>query len=130
MVRIFTLGIIERNGKFLLLKRVNPPKVWSPPGGWLKKGEQPEESLLREIVEESSLVVKIIHPLAVWSVNSGKALGIAYLCRYCSGQVRLNAEHRAFVWKTAKEIAEDIPDCSPPAALYETALTILSCLHD
>jgi A/G-specific adenine glycosylase len=49
------VGLIEKQGKFLIQKR--PPKgllsdLWEFPGGKLKQGETPREALRREIKEE------------------------------------------------------------------------------
>ena len=48
--------------KFLLIKRVKWPykNLWSLPGGKVEPGEHPDETIIREIYEETSLMVKFI----------------------------------------------------------------------
>lgn len=48
--------------KFLLIKRIKPPYpgLWSLPGGKLELGEHPQETIIREIKEETGLDVKFI----------------------------------------------------------------------
>lgn len=55
----------EDNTKFLLLKRIKPDNsevIYDLPGGNLAKGELHEESLRREIMEETGLEVLEINP--------------------------------------------------------------------
>ncbi len=53
--------VIERNGKFLLIKRANKPQkgAWAVPGGHVDKGETPKQAALREALEEIGCKVKI-----------------------------------------------------------------------
>ncbi|MFA4931008.1 MAG: 8-oxo-dGTP diphosphatase [Patescibacteria group bacterium] len=58
-----TLGYIRRNGQTLMLHRVKKENdvhegKWNGLGGKIKKGETPEECIIREIREESGLIVK------------------------------------------------------------------------
>lgn len=46
------LIITKNSGKFLLLHRVNRPVVWSTLTGKMEKGENPMETIKREIREE------------------------------------------------------------------------------
>lgn len=47
----------QRDGKLLLVKRAAPPAVgeWCLPGGFIEKGEMPQEAALRELKEETGL---------------------------------------------------------------------------
>ena len=53
--------VIYKN-KFLLIKRIKWPykNLWSLPGGKIELGEHPQDTVVREIKEETSLVVKFI----------------------------------------------------------------------
>jgi ADP-ribose pyrophosphatase YjhB (NUDIX family) len=52
-------------GHLLLLKRSNRSKnnvgKWAPPGGKTEVGESFDEALLREVAEETGLVVSILY---------------------------------------------------------------------
>ncbi|SKC48450.1 NUDIX hydrolase [Maledivibacter halophilus] len=128
MVKPFVLGLVEKEGKYLFLNRIDPPKVWSPPGGWLDKGENPEDGLLREIKEETNLKVKIICPIHVFYKSKTNSLGFVYICQYISGKVKISFEHMDFMWKTLKEMKTEKINCSPSVRILEKGEKILSCL--
>ncbi len=105
-------AVIERDGKFLILKRSDNEDVskneWDIPGGGIKFGEKPVDALKREIKEECGLDVDIIKPLRVWTFykNSGKTqiFGVTFLCRYKEGNVTLSRGHTEYKWIDAEEI--------------------------
>lgn len=53
------LCYIIHNGQILLLQRNRPPHVglWSAPGGKMEHGESPQETVIREIYEETGLTI-------------------------------------------------------------------------
>lgn len=62
MKRHFTAtGYVVRDGKTLLLYH-KKLKMWLPPGGHMDEGELPEETVRREILEETGLEVDILAP--------------------------------------------------------------------
>jgi len=50
-------GVVIKDGKILLIKRVKPPYegYWAIPGGKLEPGEHVEDCVIREIKEETNL---------------------------------------------------------------------------
>lgn len=58
-LRVRTCGLIERQGKLLLLKHdLGAGDLWLPPGGGIEPGESAFECLKREIKEETGLVAE------------------------------------------------------------------------
>lgn len=62
------IGIIQRAGRFLI--RARPPGTvyagyWEFPGGKVEPGETPEQTTVRECLEETGLRVKILAARAV-----------------------------------------------------------------
>ncbi len=54
----FSVGaLISRNGKYLLIDRVNVPYGYAGLAGHVDEGETPDSALLREVAEESGLAV-------------------------------------------------------------------------
>ena len=81
-------AIIKEGSKVLLSKRDSPNHPsedgkWEFPGGKIKEGEQPEDTLKREIWEELDRgieVERLVHA-QINSYPHGKFLVLYYLCR-------------------------------------------------
>lgn len=60
-VAIGTIGLIHDGaGRVLLLEhRFRPSHPWGLPGGYLRRGEAPEEGLRRELLEETGLQIRV-----------------------------------------------------------------------
>lgn len=58
MPRLASSAIVKRAGRYLLVRRGNPPAadLYAFPGGRAEPGETPEETALRELFEETGLV--------------------------------------------------------------------------
>ncbi|MHA7970457.1 NUDIX hydrolase [Rhizobium sp. CAU 1783] len=56
--RLASSAIVEREGRFLLVRRRNPPAadLYAFPGGRAEPGETPEETAIRELFEETGLL--------------------------------------------------------------------------
>lgn len=121
-------GIIRRkDGKILVLKRSNKddhkPGVWETVGGGMDKEESPQEALVREISEETGLVVGIDSPFNVFTFKKDTGefkVGITFLCEYVSGEVKLSDEHSEYRWIDPREFAqlESVPSLHEEIARY------------
>ncbi len=61
-------ALIAREGRVLLVKRAVEPfkNHWDIPGGFLEPGEHPLDGMLREVKEETGLVVRVKELLGVY----------------------------------------------------------------
>ncbi|MBC8554679.1 MAG: NUDIX domain-containing protein [Candidatus Brocadiales bacterium] len=72
-------AIFNQKGQILLLKHSYRKEYpWGLPSGWLKRGEQPKQALMREIKEETGLEVRIGSPLIVESDELWPRLDIVF----------------------------------------------------
>jgi 8-oxo-dGTP diphosphatase len=92
----FVVGAValihDGNGRVLVAKhtyRGGPP--WGLPGGWVRRGEDPAQTVVREIREETSLEVEIAAPLTVRSEGPAH-LTLVYRARLTGGTFRPSAE--------------------------------------
>jgi len=53
--------VFDEAGRLLLVKRANPPAqgLWSLPGGRLEMRETAEQGVIREVLEETGLAVRV-----------------------------------------------------------------------
>ena len=102
----------DREGRCLLLRRAmsshgNPGK-WDFPGGKIDPGETFDQGLLREIREETGLVVTL-GAVAGAAESELRDKRVAYMlleARFEEGTVRLSEEHDQFAWVAQRALAE------------------------
>ena len=65
--KVAAITLIERVGQILLVKRgVDPERgKWSLPGGYVEAGEDPADAAVREVVEETGLLIDGVRLLDV-----------------------------------------------------------------
>jgi len=125
-------GVIFRRGRLLLLRRrdylVVAPGLWDLPGGGVEVGDSLEDSLVREVREETGFAVRVGPPIHAAIVRthmvSGKALVVTVVYYRCSmratGPPRLDAEeHTQYAWVTRRELPthQVVPDQVEPIRL-------------
>jgi 8-oxo-dGTP diphosphatase len=108
------IGVIKKNGKYLLTKRQSPKKEWNKwqfPGGGLEFFETLEDAVKREIKEETGVeilkvefipkVFEIIRPKDKWH-------GLLFVFRCFPKEnnfsVRINSEASEYGWFSFQEI--------------------------
>lgn len=103
-------AIIKKKNKFLIAKR-NKYKYfslkWEFPGGKVKKNENLEDALHREIMEELNINISInkkIHLENFKDDNINIKLHY-YICSHISGCIKLN-EHEEFMWALKKNFTK------------------------
>lgn len=118
-------GIVERNGKILLVKasRGLTKGLWSLPGGFLFFGESPEDAVKREVEEELRVECRVGRLLGVRS-KVGKHTGLHWLIFFfeteLSGEPDPDPDEIAEVrFFTKEEAAEALADGTMAAFLRE-----------
>ena len=100
-----------QNFRFLVLIR-SRDGLPDLPGGHLERGEGVEQGLVRELREETQLVVGNLHPINQWilPIKAGIQLtGMTFCCDFLAGSVTLSDEHRAFYWQDLVNINQFTP---------------------
>lgn len=112
------LGIIEHEGKLLMLRRFDPENPmwhhkWELPGGKIEPGESVLEALHREVREETSLIVDHAQLVDVYTHTwdhpdfTQQTFLIVHKVTVCGGEVILNPEENDdFEWMTFERIRE------------------------
>jgi 8-oxo-dGTP diphosphatase len=100
---LVTCAIIEKAGLVLVTQRSEKMALalkWEFPGGKLEDGESHEACLLREIMEELNIQIKIVEPLKpnTHQYPNGKEIQLVpFICEYMSGDLQLS-EHADYKW--------------------------------
>lgn len=103
-------AVIVINGSLLLLKRKNNPAagLWWFAGGRIIKGESFEETLRREVKEETGLEVESFRFIKAYSrvFSERHDITIAYLCKCLQNKIELNSEHSEY--KLFKKLSKNL----------------------
>lgn len=104
-------AIIVHNNKVLIIKRskTDPmiPGIWEFVGGKLEFGENLEDGLKREILEETGLKVTIEKMLFATTFQTHEyrqVVIITYLCFSNTKEIQLSFEHDDYKWAGKKEL--------------------------
>ncbi len=94
---------VFKSEKMLLLK--NKKGTWGILGGHLEKGEQIEETVLREAKEEANLKIRIIGCTGMKNLDRHPSFIIGFACEYVSGEIVLQEEEiDDYEWVELEEI--------------------------
>jgi 8-oxo-dGTP diphosphatase len=106
-------AVIFREGKVLTMRRAATNDagagLWETLSGRVSLGEEPLETVKREILEESGLTVEVEpRPFTVYQARRKilPMIVIVYRAKYVSGEVVLSKEHDAYAWLTSEEFAK------------------------
>jgi len=110
-------GAIFRDGRILLLHRRDDlelvPGLWDLPGGGVETGEGLEDTLIREVREETGFTVTVGPPITAWIHSTRTTKGrkltsiiVLYPCHTkMRGPPRLDPrEHSEFAWVGREEL--------------------------
>lgn len=111
------------SGKILLLRRSSDAEfaasIWDDIGGRMKDFETPEETLRREVHEETGIQdINILKPIDVSHYYRGdrsvenQMIVINYWCQTTTKKVKMSLEHNDFKWVYPEEALILIEDSS------------------
>lgn len=92
LIQARVTGILVEDGRILLVKQVvSDERVWSLPGGRVERGETIEDSMRREMEEETGLTTRIVRFLYLCEKPDADLplLHMTFLLERVSGDIRL-----------------------------------------
>ena len=118
-----TAAVFIKDQRLFSAQRANKgetAKKWEFPGGKIKVGESPQETIVREIKEEMDTEITVVEPLIIidHEYNSFKITMQAFLCKIDKGNLKL-LEHLDSKWLKKDEIMDvDWAEADIPIAKY------------
>ncbi len=98
------VDVVIRNneGKFLLHQR-SDDKSWGMLGGWVEKGETPDQAAIREVKEEAGIDVTL-ERLAHVQVRTIGTVHLTYIGHAKSDDIQKSSESLQVAYKSFKEV--------------------------
>jgi len=112
---VATKAFIIFRGKVLILRestKYQDGANWGRydvPGGRIKPGQKFDQSLKREVKEETNLKIKILKPFFVseWRPKvkgeNWQIIGVFFICQAMTDKVKLSKDHNHFLWIKPKD---------------------------
>ncbi|MBZ9570061.1 NUDIX domain-containing protein [Methanobrevibacter sp. TMH8] len=105
-------GLLKQNDKILILKRhpnsKTNPNRWELPGGKVDPGEDFDDALIREFVEETNLNIKIGDLVGAVQENFSykRTVALVMHVEIISGEIAISDEHIDWKWAYMNEIKD------------------------
>ena len=113
-MQIILKAVIKKDNKFLAVLRSPDakffPEYWDFPGGKLDPGEEPDEGVKREVMEETTLEIKPLEVVGTYVMDleyKGEMIPhkfLVYSADVLSGDVKIGPEHTDFKWLSKEEL--------------------------
>jgi ADP-ribose pyrophosphatase YjhB (NUDIX family) len=100
----------DRSGRLLLIKRLIAPRIgcFALPGGFVDKGEGPEEAAIREVFEETGIIVKIERHLRSVPIPQANQILTFYLATAIGGTLTNSYETDAVDYYSPEALPGEI----------------------
>lgn len=122
-MRVIVSALIKKDGRYLFMRQTKPggayPNNLHIPGGGLEPGEDPDEAVRREILEETNVTVNNLsrfdfdYDIVDYKGAPTQLIFLRYLCDWCDGIAQAGSDASHIVWLSQNELRED--DHNPPS---------------
>lgn len=103
------LVVLNEHGQVLLLKHVfHPYAPWGLPGGWLNRGEAPQDCALRELREETGLTAVLDQVLVLQRSTELSQINVVYRAFAQTGPMHLSREVMEACWFAPEVLPEPL----------------------
>ncbi|MEV4094185.1 NUDIX hydrolase [Streptosporangium saharense] len=95
--------ILDGQGRALLVQRRDNGH-WEAPGGILEREEDTTTGLVREVREETGLIVEPLALTGVYKNMTRAVVALVFRCQTIGGHLTTNHESRAFRWADPQDV--------------------------
>src|SRR3954462_4462635 len=96
--------VVNEAGRVLVIQRRDNGQ-WEPPGGILELNETFEEGVIREVAEETGVIVEVERLPGVYKNMSRAIVALVYRCHPLQGAGHPTAEAAAVRWADPSEVS-------------------------
>ena len=89
--------VVNSDGQVLVIQRADTGD-WQPPGGILDADETFEDGVVREVYEETGVLVEVEHLTGVYKNTARQIVALVYRCHPVGGAPRTSTEATAVQW--------------------------------
>lgn len=114
-------AVVREDGKILAIKRRDNGH-WEPPGGVLEPGEAAIDGVVREVEEETGLVVKPVRLSGVYQNIARDIMALVFRAQQVSGALRTTDESLRVDWLSGDEVSSHMTEAY--------AIRLLDALHE
>lgn len=101
--------LFDERGEVLLLRHVfHTTSEWGLPGGWLERGETPQQGALRELREETGLEATLGPVVLLSGEPEPWHIPLVFVARAQPGRIRLSFEASEARWFPDRELPESL----------------------
>ena len=103
--------VFDDEGRILLLEHeFRDDSRWGIPGGFLSKGEQPEQALRRELREEVALEISEVELFFARTLPKPRQIEIYFSCRAANAPTPSSFEIRKAQWFAVSDLPRDLSE--------------------
>ncbi len=111
--------IFDESGRILLIKENYGRRRYGPPGGAIEAGESPQQAMIREVMEETCLKVRVDRLIGIYYFysESERSLAFAFHCEIEDGQpaVPPSGEIAEVGWFDPNDLPAPLTNLAPHA---------------
>lgn len=98
-------AVVDQHGRVLVIRRADNGH-WEPPGGVLELDEDLHVGLVREVEEETGLIVVPERLTGVYKNMSRGIVALVFRCRVAGGRLGTSDEVRESRWVAVEDVRE------------------------